>query len=82
MGTKPDDGESDPSPTTTNKGRVGVYIGESSRSLYERALEHVTEGAKFSEKSHIVKHWMEMHQDSNIIPKFRFKVIISHKECL
>ena len=45
-------------------------------------MERVTEGAKFREKSHIVKHWMEMHQDSNIIPKFRFKVIISYKECL
>ena len=36
--------------------RNGVYVGETSRSLYERALEHVRDGKTFSVKSHITKH--------------------------
>ena len=33
-------------------GRIGVYVGESSRSLHERATEHVRDARAFSEKSH------------------------------
>ena len=41
--------------------REGIYIGESSRSLHERALEHVRDAEGFSPKSHVVKHWMNSH---------------------
>ena len=41
--------------------REGIYIGESSQSLHERALEHVRDAESFSVKSHIVKHWMLSH---------------------
>ena len=34
-------------------GRSGVYIGETSRSLHERALKHLKDGESFSHKSHI-----------------------------
>ena len=36
--------------------RVGIKIGESSRSLYERNKEDVNDAEKFQEGSHIVKH--------------------------
>ena len=35
--------------------REGIYVGESSRSLHERASEHVQDAQSFSAKSHIVK---------------------------
>ena len=34
----------------------GVYVGESSRSIYERAKEHEAEKNKHAEESHQVKH--------------------------
>ena len=36
--------------------RVGIYYGETSRSLYERSKEHVRDAESFSEGSHIFKH--------------------------
>ena len=35
--------------------RKGIYFGESSRSLFERAKEHMTDASSFSDKSHIIK---------------------------
>ena len=49
-----------------NKPRDGVYIGETSRSLNECAVEHVRDADSFSHKSHIVKHWMASHPKLNI----------------
>ena len=40
------------------KPRVGAYIGETSRKIHERSMEHVSDAKSFSSKSHIVKHWM------------------------
>ena len=44
-----------------NQPRNGVYYGETSRSLHERALEHTKDAKAFVEGSHMVKHWMERH---------------------
>ena len=41
------------------EGRVGIYYGETSRSLYERSKEHVRDAESFSEGSHIIKHLMK-----------------------
>ena len=53
-----------------------VYVGESSRSLYERTAEHVRDGRKKEEDSHIAKHWQEYHQGEEM-PEFRFKIVKS-----
>jgi hypothetical protein len=37
--------------------RVEIYIGDLSRSLYERSKEHMSDAEGFQEGSHIVKHW-------------------------
>ena len=34
----------------------GIYVGESSRSIYERAKEHASDREKQSEDSHQIKH--------------------------
>ena len=62
--------------------REGVYIGESSRSLHERAVEHVRDAGAFSAKSHIIKHWMTSHPSLPNPPEMGFKVTGRFKDCL
>ena len=62
--------------------REGVYIGESSRSLHERSLEHIKDAMSFSKKSHIVKHWMSFHPEHPTPPPFSFKVTQQFKDCM
>jgi hypothetical protein len=70
----------DPSPHP--KGRVGIYLGETSRSLHERAGEHVRDARKFHDKSHITKHWMNEHSDLMDIPPFKFRVVKVYRDAL
>ena len=62
--------------------REGIYIGESSRSIHERALEHVRDARTFSVKSHIVKHWMSSHPKLPTPPEMEFMVTGRFKDCL
>ena len=62
--------------------REGIFIGESSRSIHERALEHVTDAQAFSTKSHIVKHWMSSHPTLPTPPEMEFSVTGMFKDCL
>ena len=62
--------------------REGVYIGETSRSLYERSKEHVADAKSFREGFHIVKHWLSSHEEDKEQPEFIFKKTSSHKDCL
>ena len=39
-------------------GKQGVYVGESARSLHERALEHTIDCRDKEDDSHMVKHWV------------------------
>ena len=45
------------------KAGKGIYVGETSRSLYERAREHESDRQKTSEESHQIKYWLSDHQD-------------------
>ena len=62
--------------------REGVYIGKTSRSLYERSKEHEADAKSFKEGSHIVKYWLSRHEEDKEQPEFIFKKISSHKDCL
>ena len=62
--------------------REGIYIGESSRSIHERALEHVRDARTFSVKSHIVKHWMSSHPTLPTPPEMEFSILGRFKDCL
>jgi hypothetical protein len=62
--------------------RIGVYVGETSRSLHERAVEHANDAKDFNPKSHIVKHWMLSHPEMNSPPKMTFKATSMFKDCL
>ena len=54
--------------------RKGIYYGESSRSLYERSREHLKDAKDFDNGSHIVKHWMNEHPESEECPVFSFSI--------
>ena len=56
----------------------GLYIGESSRSLYERAKEHTRDKDKREEDSHQVKHWLIDHGEMSSPPKFKVKLLGSY----
>ena len=60
----------------------GVYVGDSGRSLYERAGEHQQDAMKGKEDSHILKHWQEHHHDQEHHPTFQFKIIGSFQDAL
>ena len=68
--------------TTKSTSRKGVYIGETSRTLHERANEHFRDARDFSEKSHMVKHWLSSHQEDKEVPGFRFRITGTFKDCL
>ena len=55
--------------------KEGVYVGESARSIFERANEHRGDVQGRKDDSHVVKHWLSSHQELNSPPKFRIKVI-------
>ena len=60
----------------------GVYVGESSHSLYERTKEHLADAVKDAPDSHMRKHWREAHPDEEEMPKFRFRIVKTFKDCL
>ena len=39
-----------------------IYVGESSRSLHERAVEHARDYCKSHEDSHMLKQWVGAHK--------------------
>ena len=59
--------------------KTGVYVGESARSIFQRAREHGGDCHGMKEDSHMVKDWLTSHRDRLQLPKFRFKIIRSFK---
>ena len=59
-----------------------MYVGESGRSIYERAGEHWADRQKLSEDSHMIKHWADSHGELKEPPQFKFKVVASFKDAL
>jgi hypothetical protein len=53
----------------------GIYVGGSSRSIYERAREHVADREKQQEDSHQIKHWLTSHEELLAPPAFKFKIV-------
>ena len=60
----------------------GLYVGESGRSLYERAGEHLADAADQKTSSHIYKHWAISHPEEELQPVFKFSVVKQHRSPL
>ena len=63
-------------------GRVGIYIRKSSRSLAENRSEHFHGVDTFSNKSHMIKHWMISHGEMETMPPFKIKILKQYMDCL
>ena len=67
---------------TPSGGHGGRYVGQTSRTLYERAGEHMA-GLRRSDLSNFLfKHWATAHMDQIECPEFRFRVVRCHKSPL
>ena len=65
---------------TVENAPPSIYIGETSRSIQERALEHHADLRNKREKSHMYKHRVLHHEDKET--PFLMKVISFHKSAL
>ena len=59
---------------TINAEVPSIYVGETARSVQERAKEHWDSYRSKEQDSHIMKHWV-MHHNSEGEPKFIMKVV-------
>ena len=64
------------------RGGKGIYVGETSRSLYERTKEHQADREARSEESHHVKHWVLDHPDLLAPPRFMIEIVRSFQDPL
>ena len=64
------------------KTQTGVYVGETYRSIFERANEHWKDACSGKEESHMVKHWQSSHPELETMPKFRIEVIQSFQDAM
>ena len=64
------------------KKQPGVYVGESARSIFERAGEHLRDAQSQKEDSHMFKHWKTAHPDLPEAPVFTIKVVASFQDAL
>ena len=46
--------------------RLHKYVGESSRSLYERGLEHLRDLEEMKKDSHMLKHYFDKHSEEKL----------------
>ena len=58
-----------------------IYVGETARSVQERAREHWDAFKSKDKDSHIYKHWV-LHHNSEGEPQFTMKVVQYHRSAL
>ena len=61
-------------------GAPSLYVGETSRSIQERALEHWDAARRKEEKSHMAKHQAMEHGGED--HEFIFKIVSHHRTAL
>jgi hypothetical protein len=64
------------------KDGLGIYVGETSRSMYERSKEHEKDRMEEEEDSHQMKHWVLDHPELDAPPRFKFQIISSFSDPL
>ena len=61
---------------------VGVYVGETSKSIFERAGEHWQDVKAGKVESHMLKHWETDHSDDKGLPKFKIRIVRTCQDAL
>ena len=65
----------------SKSGRTALYIGESSRTFWDRASDH--QKALIKDTSYgIVRHWQEWHPGSDEPPEFSYHLLGTHRSAL
>ena len=59
-----------------------MYIGETSRTLCERSIEHVKCAEDLDTNKFITKHWSIKHNTLNEYPKMQFNVVKQCKDAM
>ena len=60
--------------------RLFKYVGESSRSAYERGLEHARDLEELKKDSHMLKHYFSMHEGEKVEDMdFGMRIVKAHK---
>ena len=59
-----------------------TYIGETSRVLRSRVMEHINAVESLDKDSFIIEHWQSTHGTEIDPPRFKFDVISTHRDCL
>ena len=62
-------------------GKTIQYIGESSRSFWDRSRDHQQALETANQKYAVVKHWLQDHSQQEP-PKFKFEIISSHQTAI
>ena len=65
-----------------DEGDVGIYVGETSRTLVERVTEHATAAENVDVENFITKHWALKHRSLGSYPKMKFRVLKQCKDAL
>ena len=70
-----DEVEEDKDITENEKAKINIhkYIGETSRSVYKRALEHQLCFQSLSTNTYLLKHWIDKHEGEDFEEK-RFSI--------
>ena len=63
-------------------GTTHKYIGESSRPVRERIIEHIKNANNLDPESFIVEHWADKHGTDVCCPVFRFKIVGNYGDAL
>ena len=61
---------------------AACYIGETSRPIRERALEHEKNKAGWRMESFQIAHWMDCHPLETTCPTFKYEIISQYKDPL
>ena len=62
--------------------KQSVYIGETSRSLFERSVEHINGSLRMDASNFITKHWLAAHRNDECPPIFKFAVEKIHRDAM
>ena len=67
---------------TKSDKKTGLYVGETSRCLFERSNEQIDGMLNGDDKNFIIKHWALKHSKLETPPEKKFSVIKTHQDAL
>ena len=63
-------------------GKKIMYIGESSRSFWDRTREHIQALHSHNNNYAVAKHWTQEHGELKDPPRYKFEVLSTHQTAI